>query len=471
MHRKCMILMLIPILCLLCSCQRDVQSSLPTPSESQSYDIDTLRQFSDYATERQLSNAVIGELVNIWGSLSSGGGLSESQRTVAAHYYRLLSVDHRRRAFLRSTKCNEIDVAFRGNGAQAVPGGYILAAKCTHPGRYMLPHSRPLDENQIIIEMIVAIMPDAGISIPERLLLSSGSQDLALTRVNFDQGMSVGFINFRHNFYQCANHAYRDRWIAPILNNGHNFINPLAANSDPRLPNLAASRADYPLIASVLYMVDGNVAIGESARVSGMADCITLDPKAMTDGVKYIIDTPDIIAHHYSPSFTDQSLGFSKTGKALFKHDRFAFEIPVRNPVGPETQLIIQYPKSDCALIHPRSITIRGTRVGDHLMIPITVTGTVTKHSFDALFDTGASRVCLPLDMSKHFIVTDNIAVSTANGDIMAQCSRAKVSTGNFERDVSIVFIPGQQALLGASFLSGAKYTVDINNAEIIIVE
>lgn len=471
MPRDVLYFILLPVLCMLCSCQRDLQSSPVTPVANPTYDIDALRQFSDYATKRDLSNAVIGELVSIWDSTCRDGGLSEIQRTIAAQYFRMLSVDHRRRAFMRLTKTKEIDGIFRASGALALPGGYILAAKCPYPGRYKLPHPPSSGDNPGIIEVILAVMPDAGISIPERLLLSSGGQDRILKRVNFDEFMNVGFTSFQYNYYQCENHPHRDRWIAPILNNQTFFSNPLASNGKVNLPNLIASRADFPLVCSVLYLVDGNVSVGGSARVSGIADCITVDPTVMTDGVKHIVNNPDIIAHHFNPSYTDRTLSFYKSGKSLFKHAPFAFEITVNDPIGPDTQKIIQYPGSGRGMARPRSQTIRGTRTGDHLIVPITVTGHSGKLSVDALFDTGASRVCLPSDMSKHFSITDKISVSTANGDILAQCARGKVSTGDFERDVGIVFIPGQQALLGAAYFSGAKYTVDIENAEIIIVE
>lgn len=128
----------------------------------------------------------------------------------------------------------------------------------------------------------------------------------------------------------------------------------------------------------------------------------------------------------------------------------------------------------------PRDIEIETTRRGPHHIVETTLVGpTGDAKTLSLMVDTGASTIVLPRAMSgtlgfneeqlrEGWSQTANGRVRTRQGVLlMAKVGRAEV------RDVKVNFLDdgrlGNNALLGMSFLSHFKVTIDDENSRLIL--
>lgn len=130
----------------------------------------------------------------------------------------------------------------------------------------------------------------------------------------------------------------------------------------------------------------------------------------------------------------------------------------------------------------PREIEISTTRRGAHHAVETTITGPAGEsRTLMLMVDTGASTIVLPRTMSKTlgFGETDlrDGWSQTANGRVRTRqgvLRLAKVGSAEV-RDVKVNFLEdkplGNNALLGMSFLSRFKVTIDDENDRLVLIK
>jgi hypothetical protein len=233
------------------------------------------------------------------------------------------------------------------------------------------------------------------------------------------------------------------------------------------LPHTFAYKSARPSDVFVDY--NGN-SLGSPMKVGSAWELEPLEPGRWSSGTSNSVMNKVLRRSH--GNYTYNSNDLPRSGKLevslIFGDSKYETKIDFETLIGKDRE----EENNGLEFAERTSVNIlEGERRGNHLFFQCSVKINGEMRAIEAMFDSGATDVTVPSREFKRLGKPSNRhTYNTANGKITADIHEGTVSVGEFSRNLDIALMNNDVALLGASFLDGALYAVDLANESIYIM-